>query len=119
MYDDAFCDMPEICTPFVWPDVTHAHHLYVIQLELERLSIDRGQFIEALHAENIGTSVHFIPVHMHPYYKQRFGYKPGKLPNAERIYNRIISLPLYPKMTKADVQDVITAVKKIVDRHRL
>jgi dTDP-4-amino-4,6-dideoxygalactose transaminase len=117
MYDGAFGSMPEIQTPMVNPNVRHAWHLYVIQLDLERLAIDRAQFIEALRAENIGTSVHFIPVHLHPYYRQTYGYKRGHLPNAERIYDGILSLPLYPKMTEADVRDVIAAVKRIVSRY--
>ena len=118
MYSEAFGDVPEIQTPIVNPNVRHAWHLYVIQLNLERLSIDRAQFIEALRAKNIGTSVHFIPVHLHPYYRQTFGYKRGDFPNAERIYDRIVSLPLYPKMTDGDVRDVITAVKETISLYR-
>jgi dTDP-4-amino-4,6-dideoxygalactose transaminase len=118
MYDEAFGEMLEIKAPLVWPDVEHAWHLYVIQLDLERLTIDRAQFIEALHEENVGASVHFIPVHLHPYYRQTYGYTRGDYPNTERIYDRMISLPLYTRMTQADVASVITAVKKIVCRHR-
>ena len=118
MYNEAFGEMPEIQTPTANTDVRHAWHLYVIQLVLERLTINRAQFIEALRAENIGTSVHFIPVHLHPYYRQTFGYKRGDFPNAERIYDRIVSLPLYPKMTEEDVGDVIAAVNKVVRKHR-
>jgi dTDP-4-amino-4,6-dideoxygalactose transaminase len=118
MYQEAFAGMPEIWQPAVWPDIEHAWHLYIIQLELERLTIDRAQLIEELRAENIGTSVHFIPVHLHPYYRDTFGYCRGDYPNAERIYDRIISLPLYPKMTEQDVGDVIAAVKRVVARHR-
>ena len=118
LYDQAFGGMPEIQTPVVRPDISHAWHLYAIQLNLERLTIDRAQFIEALRAENIGTSVHFIPVHLHPYYRDMLGYKPGDLPRAERVYERIISLPLYPKMTEQDVYDVIEAVNKVVSKHR-
>jgi len=118
MYNEAFGDMPEIQIPLVNEGIRHAWHLYVIQLNLERLDIDRAQFIEALRVANIGTSVHFIPVHLHPYYRQRFGYAQGDYPNAERIYDRIISLPLYPKMTEEAVQDVIDAVKTVVATHR-
>jgi dTDP-4-amino-4,6-dideoxygalactose transaminase len=67
---------------------------------------------------NIGTSVHFIPVHLHPYYRDTFGYRPGDCPVAERLYERIISLPLFPRMTEHDVQDVIHAVKAVASRHR-
>jgi len=118
MYDQAFDQIPEIQTPITNAGVRHAWHLYVIQLNLERLTLNRAQFIESLRAENIGTSVHFIPVHLHPYYRETFGYKRGDLPNTERIYDRIVSLPLYPKMTKTDVYDVIATVKRIVQQHR-
>ncbi len=118
LYDEAFVEMPEIRTPRVNADVGHAWHLYVIQLDLERLTIDRAGFIEALRAENIGTSVHFIPVHLHPFYRQRFGCKLGDYPNAERIYAGIVSLPLYPKMSENDVLDVIAAVRRVVGLYR-
>ena len=109
---------PRSRCPWSTPALRHAWHLYVIQLNLERLTIDRAEFIEALRAENIGTSVHFIPVHLHPYYRDQFGYQRGDYPNAERIYERIISLPLYPKMTQEAMQDVIAAVQRIVARYR-
>jgi UDP-4-amino-4,6-dideoxy-N-acetyl-beta-L-altrosamine transaminase len=117
-YNETFGEMPELRIPIVNYDICHAWHLYVIQLNLERLTIDRAQFIEALRAENIGTSVHFIPVHLHPYYRQRFSYRRGDFPAAERIYDRIVSLPLYPRLTEADVRDVITAVSKVIRAHR-
>ena len=118
LYNEAFGAMPEIQGPILNAHVRHAWHLYVIQLDLERLTVNRAQFIDALYAENIGTSVHFIPVHLHPYYRETFGFKRGDYPKAERVYDRILSLPLYPKMTKQDVDDVIAAVKKVVARHR-
>jgi len=117
-YNEAFGDMPEIQVPLANAGLRHAWHLYVIQLNLERLTIDRAEFIEALRAENIGTSVHFIPVHLHPYYRDQFGYRRGDYPNAERIYDRIISLPLYPKMTEEAMQDVIAAVQRTVSKYR-
>jgi UDP-4-amino-4,6-dideoxy-N-acetyl-beta-L-altrosamine transaminase len=118
MYDDAFAQIPEIQAPVVQDGVRHAWHLYVIQLDVERLTLDRAQFIEALRARNVGTSVHFIPVHLHPYYRERYGYKRGDLPNAERAYDRILSLPLYPRMSKGDVDYVVRAVTEIVGRSR-
>ena len=118
LYNAAFDQMPEIHTPIRNADVRHAWHLYVIQLDLERLTINRAQFIEALRAENIGTSVHFIPVHLHPYYRDTFGFKRGDYPRAEHVYDRILSLPLYPKMIEQDVEDVIAAVKRVVAGHR-
>jgi dTDP-4-amino-4,6-dideoxygalactose transaminase len=117
-YDAAFEDLPEIVPPCVKEYVRHSWHLYVIRLELERLTIDRGQFIEALRKENIGTSVHFIPLHLHPYYKERYGFEKGDFPVAERIYEGIVTLPLYPKMSMEDVEDVITAVRKVIKENR-
>ena len=118
LYDAGFRDVPGIKVPYVAPDVQHAWHLYVIQLELEQLRIDRRQFIEHLKRQNIGTSVHFIPLHLHPYYRKTFGYHPHDFPNASAAFDRIISLPIYTKMTEADVQDVIAAVRRIAQDHR-
>jgi len=118
MYSEAFGAMPGVSVPIVNADGRHSWHLYTIQLDLERLSINRAQFIEALRAEQIGTSVHFIPVHLHPYYRNRFGFRRGDYPKAERVYDGIISLPLYPKMTEQDIKDVISAVAGILRRHR-
>ena len=118
LYDEAFTELPEVETPVTHPDRTHVYYIYVIRLNLECLNIDRAQFIEELKARNIGTSVHFIPVHLHPFYREHFGYQQGSLPQAEAIFDRIISLPLCPRMTEADVQDVIQAVHQIVVAHR-
>jgi len=118
MYDEGFVDLPEVERPIIHPDRTHTYHLYVIRLNLERLTIDRAQFIEELKALNIGSSVHFIPVHLHPFYQRAFGYKSGDFPMAERIYERIVSLPLFPKMTEDDVKDVILAIKHIISKYR-
>ena len=111
--------MPELNIPIVGPDRNHIYHLYVIKLNLERLSIDRAAFIEELKARKIGTSVHFIPVHLHPFYREHFGYKKGQFPTAEAIYDRIVSLPLYPAMSEADVRDVIFAVQEVCSSHRM
>jgi dTDP-4-amino-4,6-dideoxygalactose transaminase len=80
------------------------------------LKISRNQFIEELKSRNIGTSVHFIPIHLHPYYRDKYGYKPEDFPIAYQEYQRIISLPLYPKMTDQDAEDVIEAVGQVIDR---
>ncbi len=114
MYSEGLKGMAEIELPVIHRDRIHNYHLYVIRLCLERLTIDRGQFIEELKSRNIGTSVHFIPVHLHPFYREHYGYGRGDLPRVESIYDRIISLPLYPSMTKADVEYVIEAVRNIV-----
>src|SRR5262245_32341344 len=117
-YAKAFADLREIHVPACRNDVQHAWHLFVIQLTLERLKINRNEFIEALREKEIGTSVHFIPLHLHPYYRDKFGYKPGEFPNASAVFDRIISLPIYPKMTEGNVRDVIVAVRKLVQEYR-
>ena len=91
----------------------HAWHLYPILVDDKVLSINRAAFIEALKARNIGTSVHFIPLHMQPFYRDRYGYKEGDFPEAEAFYGRCISLPIYPAMTDVDIDDVIEAVRLI------
>jgi len=118
LYDEAFADLPEIESPLLRTHRKHAWHLYVVKLAIERLAIDRAQFIEELRARNIGTSVHFIPVHCHPYYQKEFGYQRGDFKHAEYLYDRIVSLPLYPGMTEDDVHDVIRAVRSIVQLNR-
>ena len=90
----------------------------MIQLNLDHLQITRNQFIDALREEGIGTSVHFIPLHLHPYYRDNFGYQPSDFPNASSAFERIVSLPIYPKMTEADVESVIGAVRKVVKLNR-
>jgi dTDP-4-amino-4,6-dideoxygalactose transaminase len=96
-------------------DCRHSWHLYLLRLNLDRLTIDRAAFIEQLKARNIGVSVHFIPLHLHPYYRETYGYTPGSFPVAAREYQRVISLPIYSKMSDADVQDVIDAVLDVAD----
>ncbi|KLU59339.1 UDP-4-amino-4-deoxy-L-arabinose--oxoglutarate aminotransferase [Peptococcaceae bacterium CEB3] len=117
-YNEAFGRMPELETPVEMEYARHAWHLYIIKLNLDKLTIDRNRFIEELKGQNIGTSVHFIPVHFHPYYRETFGYKPGDYPQTEAVFERIISLPLYPRMTDQDVEDVIEAVRAIVEKAR-
>ena len=96
---------------------SHAWHLYMLRLNLDRLSIDRAWFYDELKERNIGASVHFIPLHVHPYYRDTYGYKPGDYPVAYREYMREISLPIYSKMSDADVQDVIEVVRNITLRY--
>jgi perosamine synthetase len=113
-YDEAFAEMSEIELLAHRADVSHAYHLYVIMLNLERLSVDRSTIFAALRAEGIGANVHYIPVHLHPYYRQHFDTGPGLCPVAEAAYARILSLPIFPAMTEKDTEDVIEAVKKVV-----
>jgi dTDP-4-amino-4,6-dideoxygalactose transaminase len=117
-YNEAFSQFEELQIPTERPEVEHAWHLYVLRLNVERLNVSRNQFIEELKARNIGTSVHFIPIHLHPYYRDKYGYKPEDFPVAYREYQRIISLPLYPRMSDRDVEDVIEAVADVVKRYR-
>ncbi|HEY8910356.1 MAG TPA: DegT/DnrJ/EryC1/StrS family aminotransferase, partial [Desulfosporosinus sp.] len=117
-YNAEFGKLPELEVPVELEYARHAWHLYIIKLNLDKLSIDRGKFIEELKEEKIGTSVHFIPLHMHPYYRDTYGYKPGDFPVAEGVFERIISLPLYPRMSMQDAKDVVDAVKRIIERSR-
>ncbi|WP_019224710.1 aminotransferase class I/II-fold pyridoxal phosphate-dependent enzyme [Dehalobacter restrictus] len=118
-YNAAFSKLPEIEVPTDFAYARHARHLYMIRLNLDKLTVDRAAFIELLKEENIGTSVHYIPLPYHPYYRDTFGYKPGDFPKTEALYERIISLPLYPRMSDADVQDVIEAVQRVIEKVRL
>ncbi len=117
-YDAGFSDLPEIRIPTSLPGIGHAWHLYVIQLELDRLTLNRDGFIEALRARNIGVSVHFIPLHLHPYYRDGHGNRPEDCPVATAVSERILSLPIFPGMQDADIQDVIDAVRQVVETHR-
>ena len=118
LYNEAFKEIPEITVPHVAEDVEHAWHLYVIQLDLERLQIGRNEIIDLLKKEGIGTSVHFIPLHLHPYYRDNYAYLPRHFPVASAVFERIISLPIYPKMTEADVQRIIEVVTRLIQAHR-
>jgi dTDP-4-amino-4,6-dideoxygalactose transaminase len=115
-YTEAFADLP-LKTPFVKnaQDI-HAWHLYVIQLELERLTLTRDEFITEMAGKGIGTSVHFIPLHLHPYWRDRYGFKPEDFPVALDCYHRAVSLPIYTKMTDDDVERVIQAVKEVLEK---
>ena len=112
-YDAAFAGLPGISIPRVEDREAHGWHLYVIQVDPEKLAIGRDAFIERLIARNIGVSVHFIPLHVHPYYRERYALRPDDFPNAWSAYERIISLPIYAKMSDDDVRHVIDAVREI------
>ncbi len=113
-YETSFRDLRGVATPCVRAGVSPAWHLYPIRLDLNELTADRGEIFRALRAENIGVNVHYIPVHMHPYYRGRFGYRQGDFPIAEDAYSRLISLPMFHSMTDQDVADVIAAVQKVI-----
>ncbi len=116
-YEEGFSTLDGIKLPPEADYTTHSWHLYVVRLELDKLTIDRDKFIELMGEANIGTSVHFIPVHLMSYYRENFGYKEGDFPVAESYFDTILSLPLYPKMKDEDVQDVINAVTHIISNY--
>jgi perosamine synthetase len=117
-YDEAFAALEGISPVQVQADRTSAYHLYPVQLYTEATDLTRDVIYNALRAENIGVNVHYLPVHLHPYYRRRFGTGPGLCPVAEAAYERLITLPLFPRMTDADVTDVIAAVRKILRNGR-
>jgi perosamine synthetase len=116
-YSTALSHLPGIVLPTVRREVRHAWHLYPIRLDLRKLAAGRDQIFRALRAENIGVNVHYIPVHLHPYYRERFGYCGGEFPVAEHAYDGLITLPLFHGMTDADVNDVIRATEKVVSHY--
>ena len=117
-YNCAFADEPALELPVARAEVEHAWHLYVVRLHLDALRINRNRFIEELAARNIGTSVHFIPIHLHPYYRDRYGFSPTSFPVAYAHYERMLSLPLAPRLSDGDVADVIEAVRDVVRTFR-
>jgi dTDP-4-amino-4,6-dideoxygalactose transaminase len=117
-YQAAFRSAEEFEIPSERNDIEHAWHLYVLRLNLDRVSVTRDQFIHEMRDRNIGCSVHFIPIHLHQYYREKYGYRPEDFPVALREFQRIVSLPLSPRMTDEDVADIIDAVTSIVQRDR-
>jgi len=118
-YNGAFADEPALELPVTHPEVEHAWHLYVLRLRPGTLAIDRNRFIQELADRNIGTSVHFIPIHVHPYYRDKYGFRPDSFPVAHAEYRRILSLPLHPGLSDGDVGHVIEAVLDVVRSHRV
>lgn len=116
-YNEAFKDIPELFIQKEIPESDTCRHLYIIQLNLEKLTCTRREFFDAMSAENVQCQVHYVPVYWFPYY-QSLGHKKGECPIAEKIYTRIMSIPLYPRLTDEDVEDVIKAVKKLVNYYK-
>lgn len=116
-YNIAFANVPEIIVQKEIKESDTCRHLYIIQLDLEKLNCTRKEFFDALSAENVQPQVHYMPVYWFPYY-EKLGYEKGLCPNAENIYSRIMSIPLYPLLTDRDVEDVIHAVKKVIANYR-
>lgn len=118
LYAEEFRDLPEITPLMIHDDVQHAWHLYVIQLDLDRLRISRQTFIEGLQQKQIGCSVHFIPLHLHPYYRETGHYSRADFPVASQAFDRMVSLPLYSKMSEEDVHRTIQAVRELILKGR-
>jgi len=117
-YTTAFAKLSCLETPEEFADRTTSWHLYILRLREDKLSIDRDRFITELKRRGIGTSVHFIPLHLHPFYKTKFDYKPGDLPIAEAQYHRALSLPIFPTMSGDAINAVIAAVLEIATSFR-
>jgi dTDP-4-amino-4,6-dideoxygalactose transaminase len=118
LYDEGFAAQPAIQLPVARAGVEHAWHLYVIRIDPHQLRIDRDQMIALLKERNIGVAVHFIPLHLHPYYRDTYGYTPADFPCASAAFERIISLPIYPRLTAADIEDVVTAITDLTREYR-
>lgn len=118
VYNRELQSIDEITIPFVKNDIKHSWHLYVIQIETKNLKVDRDYIFKALREENIGVNVHYIPVHYHSYYQEKFGLKKGILPNVEELFPRIISIPIFQKMSDDDIYDVINALEKVISYYR-
>jgi perosamine synthetase len=116
-YSAAFRGIPQIISPTVLSEANPAWHLYPIRVDLAKLNADRGEIFRALRAENMGVNVHYVPVHLHPYYRKQFGHGEGEFPVAEAAYERLISLPMFHAMTDTDVDDVIRAVGKVISHY--
>jgi len=118
IYHQSFRDLPLILPSPTPPDQRHAYHLYTPLLDIDRVRCTRDEFLQALHKENIGTGIHYIALHLQPFYQKMYGYQSGDFPNAEFISNRTFSLPLSAKLTGQDVEDVIQSVRKILNYYR-
>jgi dTDP-4-amino-4,6-dideoxygalactose transaminase len=117
-YSATFDQLAQLEVPRVAPDRTSSWHLYLLRLNLDTLRCDRAEFIRLLETRGISTSVHFIPLHLHPYYRDTYGYRADDLPVAQREYLRTISLPIYSRMTDEDVDDVVEAVTRVARDQR-
>jgi dTDP-4-amino-4,6-dideoxygalactose transaminase len=111
-YDEGFADVEGLRTPPDTPDSDPMYHLYAVEVR-EGFGCDRGEFVRAMHDENIYVQVHYVPLHFHPFFQDEFGYERGDFPATERVYEGLVSLPLYPAMRDGDVEDVIRAVRRL------
>jgi len=116
-YDAAFADIDGIRTPPEPVNSNPMYHLYAIEVG-EGFGCDRKEFVNAMHADNIGVQVHYVPLHYHPYFQEEFGYERGQFPEVEAVYDRLVSLPLHAEMEDSDITDVITAVRQLSAYHQ-
>lgn len=116
-YDDAFAEVPGVRTPPDPEESDPMYHLYAVEISEAAFGCDREEFVNAMHAENVGVQVHYVPLHYHPLFQERFGYERGMFPTAERVYDQIVSLPLHVEMEDDDVTDVIRAVRQLREYH--
>jgi len=117
-YDAAFSDMSAVQPAKVRSDVSHAYHIYVVEFDLNQLTANRARIFAALRAEGLGVNIHYIPIHYHPFYRERFGTGPGLCPIAEAAYERLITLPIFSDMSDDDAEDVVEAVDKVVQAYK-
>ncbi|MEM4360377.1 MAG: UDP-4-amino-4,6-dideoxy-N-acetyl-beta-L-altrosamine transaminase [Candidatus Bilamarchaeaceae archaeon] len=117
-YNEALVRLPAVRPLKMKTDISHAYHIYVVRLDLTQLQVTRTEIFKALRAEGIGVNVHYIPVYLHPFYQRRFGTGPGLCPVAETAYQEIITLPIFPQMSDAEIEDVIGALYKVIEVYR-
>jgi dTDP-4-amino-4,6-dideoxygalactose transaminase len=118
LYDNEFSSVSEVTTPHIIGSVKSSYHLYPILVDVDSLKISRDEFIVEMKKMGIGASVHFMPIHMHPYYSRTLGYKLGDLPNSEYVFDRIISIPLFPDMGEENVLSVVDVIKGIIEKNK-
>jgi perosamine synthetase len=113
-YDERLAELPELVRPAIRDEVETSWHLYAVRLDLERLRITRDDFIAGLRERGVGTSVHYVPIHFHPYFRETLGLREGDYPVTERVFAGLVSLPLFPKMSDDDVERVAEAVHEVI-----
>ncbi len=116
-YMEALADVEEIELPPEDVNRIHSWHLFPIRLQLERLAINRNEFVEELRESGVGCSVHWRPLHLHPYYQQTFGWQPEDFPTATVVWERLISLPIFPAMRNDEVDKVVRTIRSLCARH--
>jgi perosamine synthetase len=108
----------ELILPRQQPNRIHSWHLFALRLQLDKLTLDRAACIDEMKKRGISTSVHWLPLHLHPYYRETYGYRPDDLPCAARLYPELMTLPLYPDLTESDVEYVCATLKQILAEHQ-